>query len=79
TPLCKSMLAASDDMIVSAGIWPEPYSLDSNKLLNSYFFNKADDGKIDQIFSYNNPKNVPYHQESWYIAAANQARGDVEW
>ncbi|MCZ8487254.1 hypothetical protein O9992_02180 [Vibrio lentus] len=30
-PLFKSMLAASDDTIVSAGIWPEPYVLDSKK------------------------------------------------
>ena len=49
-PLFKSMLAVSDDTIVSAGIWPEPYTLDSDKLLNSYFFNKADDGTIDQLF-----------------------------
>ncbi|WP_443088544.1 ATP-binding protein [Vibrio sp. RW] len=75
----KSILAASDDTIVSAGIWPEPYALDPNKRLNSYFFNKADDGKIDQLFSYNNPKNAPYHQEYWYTSVVDEPQGSIAW
>ncbi len=77
--LFKSLLAASNDTIVSAGIWPEPYALDSKKLLNSYFFNKADDGKIDQLFSYNNPKSLPYHQEYWYSSVVNREQGTISW
>ncbi|WP_139684690.1 hybrid sensor histidine kinase/response regulator [Vibrio tasmaniensis] len=75
----KSMLAASDDTIVSAGIWPEPHTLDSNKILNSYFFNKADDGEIDQLFSYNNPKNAPYQNEYWYTSVVNKEQGTIAW
>ncbi|MFA0113295.1 ATP-binding protein [Vibrio sp. 10N.261.46.E11] len=75
----KSMLAASDDTIVSAGIWPEPHILDSNKVLNSYFFNKADDGDIDQLFSYNNPKNAPYQNEYWYTSVVNKEQGTIAW
>lgn len=36
-PLFKSMLAASDNTIVSAGIWPEPYMFNPQMQLNSYF------------------------------------------
>lgn len=75
----KSMLAASDDTIVSAGIWPEPHALDSDKILNSYFFNKADDGDIDQLFSYNNPKNAPYQNEYWYTSVVNKVQGTIAW
>ena len=78
-PLFKFMLAASDDTIVSAGIWPEPYALDPKKLLNSHFFNKADDGKIDQLFSYNNPKNTPYQEEYWYTSVVNKKQGTISW
>ncbi|MCG9552092.1 ATP-binding protein [Vibrio sp. Isolate31] len=78
-PLFKSMLAASDDTIVSAGIWPEPYVLDPKKSLNSYFFNKADDGKIDQLLSYNNPKNVPYQEEYWYNSVVDKEQGTISW
>nr|WP_102305911.1 hybrid sensor histidine kinase/response regulator [Vibrio cyclitrophicus]PML00870.1 histidine kinase [Vibrio cyclitrophicus] len=78
-PLFKSMLAASDNTIVSAGIWPEPYMFNPQMQLNSYFFNKADDGKIDQLFSYNNPKTAPYHQEYWYTSVINRRQGTILW
>ncbi|WKY59387.1 ATP-binding protein [Vibrio sp. SNU_ST1] len=75
----KSMLAASDDTIVSAGIWPEPHTLNPNKILNSYFFNKADDGEVDQLSSYNNPKNTPYQNEYWYTSVVNKEQGIIAW
>lgn len=42
----KSILAASDDTIISAGIWPESYIYNPEREQDSYFFNKADDGKL---------------------------------
>ncbi|MFA0071606.1 histidine kinase, partial [Vibrio breoganii] len=59
--------------------WPEPFGLDSKKRLNSHFFNKADDGKIDQLFSYNNPKNTPYQEEYWYTSVVDKKQGTISW
>ena len=75
----KSILATSDDTIISAGIWPEPYVYEAERERDSYFFNKADDGKIDQLFSYNNPKSMLYHQEAWYASVAEKPVGTVSW
>ena len=75
----KSILATSDDTIISAGIWPEPYVYEADRERDSYFFNKADDGKIDQLFSYNNPKSMLYHQEAWYASVAEKPVGTVSW
>jgi len=75
----KSILAASDDTIISAGIWPEPYVYNPEREQDSYFFNKADDGKVDQIFSYNNPKSILYHQEAWYTSVVDKPMGTVSW
>ncbi|WP_435440690.1 ATP-binding protein [Vibrio gallaecicus] len=77
--LFASFLSTSDDIIVSAGIWPEPYALSPNKVLDSQFFNKASGGQVDQILSYNNPQALPYHQEGWYTSVVNQAPEFVSW
>lgn len=77
--LVQSLFSTSSDIVVSGGVWPEPKKLDPNKDLDSLFFNKAADGKIDQINAYNNPQTSPYHEESWYTSVVNLPIGEISW
>ncbi|MBR9873284.1 MAG: response regulator [Vibrionaceae bacterium] len=73
------ILRLSDDMIVSGGLWPKPEQLSDQRKYTSLFFNKNQDGSIDQIHSYNNPESAGYDKELWYVVAANASAGSIRW
>lgn len=73
------LLAVSDDIIVSGGLWPKPTLEDERWQYTSLFFNKNDNGSLDQIHSYNNPESGGYDNEPWYQSVANKPAGAVSW
>ncbi len=66
------LLAVSDDIIVSGGLWPKPTLEDERWQYTSLFFNKNEHGSLDQIHSYNNPESGGYDKEPWYQSVANK-------
>ncbi|UAB69241.1 response regulator [Vibrio sp. SCSIO 43132] len=77
--LLPIMIAQSTNMIVSGGIWPEPYLIDPNIRLNSLFYNKNIEGGVDLIHSWNNPESGGYNIEPWYTSAINIQPQQVSW
>ncbi|MEF2481882.1 hybrid sensor histidine kinase/response regulator CqsR [Vibrio mimicus] len=78
--MLRSLFSVVDGVIVSGGLWPDP-NLSTTELsrYDSLFFNKAVDGEVDQLISWNNPKAGGYDKESWYLAAENEAEGHYFW
>ncbi|MBW3696649.1 response regulator [Vibrio sp. T187] len=77
--LIQSLFSTSSSIVVSGGVWPEPRMLSPDRERDSLFFNKAADGKIDKIESYNNPEASAYHEESWYTSVVNLPVGEISW
>lgn len=77
--IIPQILRLSDDMIVSGGLWPKPQQQADNWKYSSLFFNKNQEGVIDQIHSYNNPESDGYDKEYWYVAAADAPSGSIHW
>ena len=73
------LLAVSDDIIVSGGLWPKPFLDNEEWRYTSLFFNKNDAGGLDQIQSYNNPQTGGYDNEPWYQSVAGAPAGAVSW
>ncbi|HGF7478431.1 TPA: hybrid sensor histidine kinase/response regulator CqsR [Vibrio mimicus] len=78
--MLRSLFSVVGGVIISGGLWPDP-NLSTTKPLryDSLFFNKAIDGQVDQLISWNNPKAGGYDKESWYVAAENEAEGMYFW
>lgn len=68
-----------DGVAVSGGLWPEPYSIDPDIPYMSMFYNRASDGQVDRIYSWNNEELGGYNEQDWYSSAANQPKGTVTW
>ena len=77
--IIPQILRLSGDMIVSGGLWPKPEQHANQSKYTSLFFNKNQEGGIDQIHSYNNPESEGYDKEAWYVVAANAPSGSVLW
>jgi len=77
--LLPNIIMQSDDMVVSGGTWPVPYSIDANTRLASLFYNKTAQGSVDQIHSWNNPESPGYDGEGWYRGAADKTAMSVHW
>lgn len=77
--ILRSLFSLSDSIVVSGGVWPQPYSIDSDTPYSSLFYNKSDTGDIDQIVSWNNPETSGYHKELWYTAVAGRPEKTIAW
>ncbi|MDN3682406.1 ATP-binding protein [Vibrio tapetis subsp. quintayensis] len=77
--LLPQVIKNSDNVIVSGGIWPVPYSINPSVRLSSFFYNKAPNGGIDRIDLWNNPESPGYDTESWYQGAVDKAKMEVHW
>lgn len=75
----RSIFLLSDNIVVSGGIWPQPYSIDRNIPYSSLFYNRSNTGEIDQIVSWNNPEAAGYHKESWYTEVAGRPEKTISW
>ncbi|OIQ26685.1 hybrid sensor histidine kinase/response regulator [uncultured Vibrio sp.] len=74
-----SLFKTLDNIAVSGGVWPEPYTVDQNEAYKSLFYNRASDGKVDKIESWNNASAGGYDNEAWYTVAVNEPAGSVFW
>lgn len=73
------LFSVLDGVVVSGGIWPIPYSIDKTKAYKSLFFNRAKDGKVDQVFSWDNAESGGYDKESWFAPVLDKPPGTVIW
>ncbi len=65
--MLRSIFSTVDDVVISGGIWPKPFSVDPYVKYKGLFFNRATDGNIDQLYSWNNPEAGGYDSEVWYV------------
>ncbi len=79
--MLRSLFSVVGGVLISGGLWPEPNlsATDPSQRYDSLFFNKATDGQVDQLSSWNNPKAGGYDRESWYLAAEREAEGLYFW
>ncbi|EOW9219917.1 hybrid sensor histidine kinase/response regulator CqsR [Vibrio cholerae] len=79
--MLRSLFSVVGGVIISGGLWAEPNlsATDPSLRYDSLFFNKATDGQVDQLSSWNNPKAGGYDRESWYLAAEREAEGLYFW
>jgi signal transduction histidine kinase/CheY-like chemotaxis protein len=77
--LLEQLFRQMDGIVISGGLWPKPIVLDSDKNYSSLFFNRANDGKVDRIESWNNAQAGGYDQEPWYSAVADAPLNTVYW
>ncbi|MFG0606838.1 hybrid sensor histidine kinase/response regulator CqsR [Vibrio mimicus] len=78
--MLRSLFSVVGGVIISGGLWPNPDLAPMvQQRYDSLFFNKAVDGQIDQLISWNNPQAGGYDKESWYLAAENEKEGLYFW
>ncbi|OLQ88015.1 histidine kinase [Vibrio panuliri] len=77
--MLQSLFRVIDGVAVSGGLWPKPDTTDANQPYKSQFFNRAKDGKIDRIYSWDNPATGGYDGESWYTEVVDKPIGTVVW
>lgn len=77
--MLRALFEVLDGVVISGGIWPKAGSVFTNKEFASLFFNKAADGQVDQLISWNNPAAGGYTGEDWYLSALDKAPGKVFW
>ena len=77
--MLHSLFSVLNGIAVSGGLWPEPYSVNPNVEYTSLFYNRASDGAIDKINSWNNPETGGYNKQDWYVSAAHKPMGTVTW
>lgn len=77
--LLNNLFSLINGVTVSGGLWPTPYSIDKDIAYSSIFFNRANDGLVDRVYSWDNPESGGYDKESWYTAVVNAPVGSVIW
>lgn len=77
--MLRSIFSTVDDVVISGGIWPKPFSIDPYIKYKGLFFNRATDGKVDQLHSWNNPESGGYDSEVWYVAGMEEPSGSIFW
>ncbi|MBY7860720.1 response regulator [Vibrio fluvialis] len=77
--MLRSLFSILDGVVISGGLWPKPNSIVPSVKYSSLFFNRATDGKVDQLISWNNPAAGGYDSESWYLSAVDETKGSVTW
>ena len=77
--MLESLFGLIDGVTVSGGIWPVPYTISDTVPFQSIFFNRAADGAVDRVYSWDNPASGGYDKESWYISVVDAPIGTVSW
>ncbi|MFM2589417.1 ATP-binding protein [Vibrio sp. TBV020] len=77
--LLRKLFLLIDDITVSGGLWPVPYSIDESRAFSSLFFNRANDGQVDRVYSWDNPASGGYDKESWYTSVVEKPQGTISW
>ncbi|MFB9215013.1 hybrid sensor histidine kinase/response regulator [Vibrio sinaloensis] len=77
--LLHSLFSLVDGVTVSGGLWPVPYTISEDIAYSSIFFNRASDGGVDRVYSWDNPESGGYDHESWYTSVIDAPVGTVSW
>ncbi|ROV62512.1 response regulator [Vibrio ponticus] len=77
--ILRNLFSLIDGAAVSGGLWPKADLNDENSPYKSQFFNRAEDGAIDRIYSWDNPATGGYDGEPWYTDVVNKPLGTVAW
>ena len=77
--LLHSLFSLVKGVTISGGLWPIPYSIYDDMAYSSLFFNRAEDGVVDRVYSWDNPQSGGYDNESWYTSVVNTPIGTVSW
>lgn len=77
--LLSNLFSLVEGVAVSGGLWPVPYSIDADVPYMSLFFNRASDGRVDRVLSWDNPESGGYDKESWYTSVVKKPAGTVSW
>ncbi|MBF4256798.1 response regulator [Vibrio anguillarum] len=77
--MLSSLFTILDDVVVSGGLWPKPYSINASQRYSSLFYNRAADGQVDKLHSWNNQEAHGYDNEEWYNAVKEKPVGSVVW
>lgn len=77
--LLFNLFSLVEGVAVSGGLWPIPYSVDKQIPYKSLFFNRASDGIVDRVLSWDNPESGGYDKEPWYTSVVEKPVGTVSW
>ncbi|KHT40473.1 hybrid sensor histidine kinase/response regulator [Vibrio sinaloensis] len=77
--LLFKLFSLTDGLTVSGGLWPVPRSIDKDMAYKSIFFNRAGDGVVDRVYSWDNPESGGYDNEAWYTSVVNKPVGTTVW
>ncbi len=77
--LLRKVFTNINNEVVSGGLWPEPYLQNNELVYDSLFFNHSADGKVDQVFSWNNVQSGGYSNEDWYKNVVDKPPLTVVW
>lgn len=77
--MLRRLFSPQGSIVVSGGIWPEPYSVDPDVRLASLFYNRSQSGEVDKIDLWNNPQSPGYDIEPWYTSVKHTAPDTVMW
>ena len=77
--MLESLFGLIDGVTVSGGLWPVPYTISDTVPFQSIFFNRAADGAVDRVYSWDNPASGGYDKEAWYTSVVDAPVGTVSW
>ncbi|MCL9774746.1 hybrid sensor histidine kinase/response regulator [Vibrio methylphosphonaticus] len=75
----RQIFTLNDGIVISGGLWPEPFSIHADERFSSLFYNRTADGQVDKIDLWNNPEADGYHVEPWYTSVYDQPVNTVAW
>lgn len=77
--ILHDVFSGTNSATVSGGLWPKPHLVGSDLSYNSLFFNRASDGEVDRVYSWDNAQLGGYDVEPWYTKVENKPLGTVIW
>lgn len=65
--------------VIGGGVWPEPFRFDTQKVRDSYFWSRDQQGDLIFYDDYNQERGNGYHREEWYVPSEYLQPGEVYW
>jgi diguanylate cyclase (GGDEF)-like protein len=65
--------------VIGGGVWPEPFRFNTQKVRDSYFWSRNQQGDLIFYDDYNQEGGNGYHREEWYVPSEYLQPGQVYW
>ncbi len=76
----QNLLKANNSgLIISGGVWFEPYMLDESKKDDSYFFNRTSNDQFIFVEDYMQESPIHYRNTEFYLTAKYLKEGETYW